>query len=364
MARPSEGWKLRKRGGRYFVRFTVAGERVELATGARDPEEAARCAAKLYSEHQLSAPARRLKVLTPELALVEIAATWIADIDGELDPATLETFLIYARHFQAFFGSMSGITDASCAQYSRERLRKVKRQTVRKELSALRRFVRWCVQQGVLSREPTIPSPPPRATGTAYFKRRRSNATVITPAEALAIIGAVPEWSRKPGGEPFPVRARIRFEWETALRPKTIDNLNVPEHYTRGAATLIITDEIDKARFGREIPLTAGARAAIDSVCPDVGVIFGRHHCRDRLTAAARAVLPPEKAATFTPYDLRHSRATEWAESGNLVGVAFLLGHKHISTTNRYTRPNEAAARRVLGVKDSATLRWTFSAAA
>ena len=68
MARPTEGWKLRKRGGRYFVRFTVAGERVELATGARDSEEAARRASKLYSEHQLSAPARRLKVLASALA--------------------------------------------------------------------------------------------------------------------------------------------------------------------------------------------------------------------------------------------------------------------------------------------------------
>jgi len=364
MARPTEGWKLRKRGGGYFVRFTVAGERVELATGARDSEEAARRVSKLYSEHQLSAPARRLKVLVPELALVEIAATWIADIEGELDAATLDTFVIYARHFQAFFGSMAGITDAACAQYSRERLRKVKRQTVRKELSALRRFVRWCVQQGVLSREPHIPSPPPRATGTAYFKRRRSKATVITPAEALAIIEALPEWSKKPGGKLFPVRARIRFAWETALRPKTIDDLNVPEHYTRGATTLIITDEIDKARFGREIPLTEGARAAIDSVCPDLGLIFGRHHCRDRLTRAARSVLPPEKAATFAPYDLRHARATEWAESGNLVGVAFLLGHKHISTTNRYTRPNEAAARKVLGVKELARPTWAFCAAA
>jgi len=252
---------------------------------------------------QLSAPARRLKVLGPELALVEIAATWIADIEGEFNPATLDTFVIYARRFQAFFGSMAGITDAACAQYIRERLRKVKRQTVRKELSALRRFVRWCVQQGVVSREPQIPSPPPRATGTAYFKRLRSKATVITPAEALAIIEALPERSRKPGGKLFPVRPRTRFAWETALRPKTIDNLNVPEPYTRGSATLVVTHEIDKARFGREIPLTEAARAAIDSVCPDVGIIFGRHHCRDRPTRAARSVLPPEKAATFAPFD-------------------------------------------------------------
>lgn len=47
----------------------------------------------------------------------------------------------------------------------------------------------------------------------------------------------------------------------------------------------------------------------------------------------------------------RHLRATEWAESGNLVGGAFLHGRKHISTPNRYARPNQAA-RRVLELKE------------
>jgi integrase len=69
-------------------------------------------------------------------------------------------------------------------------------------------------------------------------------------------------------------------------------------------------------------------------------------------------VLPWERARTFTAYDLRHARATQWAESGNLVGVAYLLGHKQITTTNKYAKPNRAAAERVLGVKDSFHVRW------
>jgi ketosteroid isomerase-like protein len=54
------------------------------------------------------------------------------------------------------------------------------------------------------------------------------------------------------------------------------------------------------------------------------------------------------------------ARATQWAESGNPVGVAYLLGHEQITTTNKYARPNRAAAERVLLViRDGARGSWT-----
>jgi hypothetical protein len=66
-----------------------------------------------------------------------------------------------------------------------------------------------------------------------------------------------------------------------------------------------------------------------------------------------------ERAATFTAYDLRHAHVTQWAESGNLVGVTYLLGQKPVTTTNKYARPNRSAAEKVLlTIKDSARLRW------
>jgi integrase len=293
-----------------------------------------------------------------------IRTHWLADIETQIDAGTLDTMLVYVRHFDRFFGTMSGVTDAACARYGPERLAHVKRQTVQKELGALRRFLSWCVEQRILNRVPVVPSLPRRALGTPFEKRRRSRPTALTPVEVAAVIDALPEWSSSKKCERFPVRARFRVAWETALRPKTISKLSVPNNYVRGGAILVITDEIDKIRFGRELPLTSAARDALDSVCPEVGLIFGEHDYRDQLKKAAQAALPPEKAATFAAYDLRHARATQWAETGNLVGVAYLLGHKQVTTTNKYARPNRNAAEKVLlTVKDSSRLRWVVGSA-
>jgi integrase len=356
MARPKQGWKLRKHWKLYYVRFTHDGQRVELPTGSTDPEEAAKRAAKIYAEHHLGRRRARVKASDPNVPIMEVAALWLVDVERELGEATVDTMMVYVRHFAEFFGTVGALVDVACARYARERLGRVKRATVQKELSALRRFLTWCVEHEVLSRAPAVPSPPRRSLGKPFEKRRRSKATPLTPDEALAIIAALPEWSKSGKVTPFVVRARFRLAWETALRPNTISLLSVPENYVRGSSVLVITDEIDKARFGREVPLTDDAKAALESVCPSAGIIFGRHDYRDQLKRAAASVLPPERARTFTAYDLRHARATQWAESGNLVGVAYLLGHKQITTTNKYAKPNRAAAERVLGVKDSAVL--------
>lgn len=79
----------------------------------------------------------------------------------------------------------------------------------------------------------------------------------------------------------------------------------------RGQATLNITDDIDKVRFGRVRPLTEEARAALDAVCPDSGLIFGDRDYRDQLRKAANAVLDVQRAKTFTAYGLCHHRLTE-----------------------------------------------------
>jgi hypothetical protein len=50
---------------------------------------------------------------------------------------------------------------------------------------------------------------------------------------------------------------------ETGLRPKTLDQLRVPEHYTRGAEVLRITAGIDNNEYTRTLPLTDAARAAL-----------------------------------------------------------------------------------------------------
>jgi integrase len=123
---------------------------------------------------------------------------------------------------------------------------------------------------------------------------------------------------------------------------------------------LRITADIDKNEFARDLPLTEAARAALDSVCPSEGLIFGKHDYHPQLQRAAKQVLPPHLAATFTAYDLRHRCATELAATGDLTGAAYLMGHKQVTTLNRYARPEQSAATRVLAARSRAlgTLAW------
>ena len=73
------------------------------------------------------------------------------------------------------------------------------------------------------------------------------------------------------------------------MRPGLIDELRAPEHYRKGGDTLTITNEIDKCGLGRELPLSERARAALDRVVPEVGLIFGSHDYRMPLGRAAVA---------------------------------------------------------------------------
>ncbi|HZM28657.1 MAG TPA: tyrosine-type recombinase/integrase [Gemmatimonadales bacterium] len=361
MARHAEGWKLRpdkRRGGLYYVVFRRDGRRYMLATGERDLGEATLAAEALYASvvHGRRRPGVPVAQLlsAPGAQLDTLAAKWLADMEAQLDHTTCRQYEMYvASHWQPYFKTIDRMTALSIEDYWRARLRKVQRRTVLKELSALRGLLSWCADRGHIAEAPTVKSPPARAHGTPDTKRPHKKQPVeLEEHEVEAILAALPERSEgSPGRLGFVVRARFEVAWETALRPATLNELRVPSDYARGRTSLIIRDEVDKARFGRELPLSDRAREALDRVCPEVGLIFGCHYELGKLLkqAAADAKLPKEKADAVSAYDLRHGRLTLLAErSPNLVGVAYLAGHKQVTTTNRYLRTSKRAAEEVL----------------
>lgn len=353
MARPTEGWTTRLPRGStvHTVRFRHQGRTVERSTGERDPTRAAKAAARIYAAAQRG---ERLpdQPRTPRRQgddLEELAAQWLKHEASRLDPETIAT---YAGYFDsllvAFFSTLSGVTPPRVRDYIAERLSKVRAPTVRKELSPLRGLLAWAYDE-----PPELPGVPKRATGTAYKVRRREQATELSPAEVRRLLDALPEWSSSRRVAPFPIRARFVLAYETSLRPATLDALSVPEHYRPGSRYLRIPPELDKARAGRPVPLTAAARKALRSVCPKAGLIFGRHDYRDALEKAATAArIPKFKRDTLAPYDVRHGAITHWLESptGNLVAVQYMAGHKHASTTSRYIKASTRAAEAMLGI--------------
>lgn len=344
MGRRAQGWKLVSRRGIYSVRFLYRGKRVERSTGERDPHKAATKAAEIYARVVQGRPARGNPNVLSGKALDVLFAEWLAETGPERDELTNAQYEGYAAaHFVPFFRRLSNVTTERATEYWRKRLRSVQRPTVMKELSALRGFLRWAEGRGHLTKAPTVESPPRNARGTIRYDRE---TVELTEDQVVAILSHLPERTRRGN----PARAFYTVMWETGLRRGSLCALQAPQDYAKGRDSLTLRPEADKARYGRVLPLTKGAREALDSVCPDVGRIFEDVDYRHTLRKAAKdAGLPEHEVSKLTDHDFRHARTTLACErSGNLVGVAYLVGHKQITTTNQYVHPRRSAAEDVL----------------
>ena len=276
-------------------------------------------------------------------ALDVLFAEWLVAYRADHDDRTAETYELYARaHFLPAFPSLSRIHSATIAEYARARLGKVLRKTVYKELGALRVFLRWCVERGLLDAVPEFPELAARATGVRAGPQRETPPE-LEAHQVEAALAALPE--RSVHG--WPVRARFVVAYETGLRPSTLDALSVPEHWRpERPGELRLATAIDKVRYGRVVPLTARAVEALRSTGVKLGLVFGRHDYRAHLERAGAAAGLP---GALCSYDLRHARGTHWADAGgNLPGIAHLLGHRLVSTTSKYVHPSRRAAVAVL----------------
>lgn len=358
MGRPRKGWRLRKprppNQPNFAVRFTnKAGQAVELTTGTSDPVEAPRIAAELYARDQTGMGASPLARVSPLLALDELMAMWLGDATKTLDEQTVDMYTSYARRFVQFFGSLDRIGRPTMAAYTRERLTKVLRGTVQKERSALNTFFGWCVDEHIL-REEDVPQWPRLSKKTLGTRsgNHRSAPVDVTVEQVGAFLRALPLWSKPRMGHRHAVRPYFIVAYETSLRPATLAAFVLGEHWSPGSSEIVIPSEDDKARFGRKVPISALAKAALEYVATELRLqpgapIFGEHDYRERVEAARIEAGLPED---FAPYDLRHGRISHLldAPGSELRAVMFLAGHTLMTTTNNYVRGQEAGARRLL----------------
>ena len=288
-------------------------------------------------------------VRTSSVDIDVLVGQYLVDVSAELAPETVATYRGYfVKSFAPRFDSLAAITSNAMQDYSRARLRQVKRGTVCKELSAMRGFLKWCLERGYIADMPVIKDPPARATGTTACEKVRVD---LNNDRTAKLIAALPEWSKRAH---YPVRDLILFIWETALRRKTVQQLRCPEHWQPGATTLRIADDIDKARFGREVELSDVARALLTRHCDGPGLIWGAFDCRPALRNAARdaGCFTEQEIRHLSLHDLRHGALTELASvSPNLPGIAHLAGHKRVSTTTQYVHSNREQTRAVLNAR-------------
>lgn len=343
MGRQAQGVSVHWKRGWAYAHFTWDKQLYRIALLTQDRKQAPKEAAKAYAK-VISGELRPIRRRSRKLYdLAELLDEWISSKRPALDPMTVPTLEIYARRYVDFFVSLDNITEANATTYGLARLSQVLRKTVLRELSYLREFLAWCKLHGVLLGTPAVPPLPKKAQGVRSGKQR-AKAVHISEGEAMAIIMLLPERSKKIDGRTWPLRLRFAFMWETALRPETISRLSVPDHWRPGMKHLELANEDDKARYGREVDLTPRAVQILTAVAPERGTIFGRHCFYKALKAAALEVLGPIRGKSFAPYDFRHGRAKALLDAGvRLRAVAYGIGHKRLTTTDKYLAPERSA---------------------
>lgn len=359
MGRNSEGWHLTWKPSRRgppiaHVRFTAGGERVERSTQQTEKRAAAQAAEVIYANAIAgrALPTRRKKALAGGVSLADLCNAWLEQLPNP--KATVDVYEIYARQWITYFKSVHAISTETIEDFTKARLKGVVRKTVLKELSKLRGFLQWAKKNSDVSGLtvlPVVPIPEAVERGVRSNPKRKVEPVPISEKEAAAIRRALPEKARKWKGRARMPRAFFTVLWETGLRPSTVHRFVAGVHYFAGANEIVITSDVDKAHYGRTVSITKAAKAALTAAMPKDGmVIFPRCDYRKLLkVAGAKAKLPPEKVAGLTRYDFRHGRTTSLVRTtNNLLGTAQLVGHKQISTTNKYAHPDREAGDAVI----------------
>lgn len=345
MARTSQGWKLRWPTGSKCasVRYwdPQRKRQVELGTGESEPRRAAARAAQIYAEAIRAGrqPARRQPCVEPPLSTAQAAEKWLAEKSSTADAGTISSYALYFEtHLCPVFPSLLDVTTATAQAYIADRLKVVQAKTVRKELSALRGLLEWCVTNKVLSEAPVVPRVGKKSTGKAYAVRRRSAAIDLTLDEVRKLIALLPVTTARLGY----VRPRFILGYEMGLRPSALDRLEVPKHWRPGDTYLHLSADMMKAREPSEKLLTKKALLALKTAAPKEGYIFGHHDYREVILKAASKALPPHKLDKFTAAHLRSAAITHFLEAGaSLPAAQKFADHKYSTTTDKYVKASQ-----------------------
>jgi len=238
--------------------------------------------------------------------------------------------------------------------------RRLEKTSIARKLAALRSFFRFCVRQRIVAqntarlvsspklprRLPHVPSPEEMGrlldglpqSGAQDFARRRRKPTPNRQAEELLILKRD--------------RAILELLYASGLRVSELTGMNV-EDIEPGPSTVRV---LGKGRKERIVPYGGKAREALEAYWPvreailrdwpDAGdpraVFLGRHGTRLD-THTIRTIVKKytrlfNGAWRLHPHSFRHAFATHLlADGADLRAIQELLGHRSLSTTQRYT---------------------------
>ncbi|MBO4318789.1 MAG: tyrosine recombinase XerC [Mailhella sp.] len=228
------------------------------------------------------------------------------------------------------------------------------RSSMARKLSAVRSFFRFCLQRKLIAEDPSA--------GIRNPKQDHMHPGVLNVDQVFSLLDErKAESAPVLSGDPWELArdmALIELLYGSGLRISEALALSADD-YRPGDAFLTV---MGKGSKQRTVPLNDAEQDALDRwlgmrgmiPCLDAGnpLFLGKRGHRLNRREACR-IMDRHAAASglgrsFSPHALRHSFATHLLEGGaDLRSVQELLGHKRISTTERYTHLDMDALTRV-----------------
>ncbi|MFQ3594698.1 MAG: tyrosine recombinase [Sphingomonadaceae bacterium] len=261
------------------------------------------------------------------------------DMLGAEKGAARNTLLAYGRDLSLASEASGGALVAASPEELGALLagwRSLKATTVARKRSALRRFFRFLVDEGIREDDPT-------AALEAARPGRPLPRTLSREEVASLLAEVARRQAEAPGADSDRLAALLELLYGSGLRASEV--LSLPRNAIRPGEPMAVV----RGKGGRErlVPVSEPALAAVvrwqAHVPRQSRFLFpsgAGHLSRARLfqivrEVAAAAGIDP---ARVSPHVLRHAFATHMLEGGaDLRALQTLLGHADIATTERYT---------------------------
>jgi integrase len=257
--------------------------------------------------------------------------------------------------------SLDTITSEKIAGYARRRQDAgMKVATVNRELQVLRRMfalaIEWGKVERALPRVRMIPGEAHRdrvlsgADEGAYLDAAIAGATGILDAYQRALVGTRAQRGRPPikPRDPFMLRDVATILLDCGIRPEECFRLGWENH--QNGVIEITHGKTDNAR--RRIPLSQRAqsilemrRGAVEGSWIFPAPTKSGHIEPSSLQGQHAKACALAKLEHFPLYTFRHTCLTRWAPFMDPWTLAYLAGHRDMSTTKRYVHPQEYSTR-------------------
>ena len=344
MGRRSEGWKLHRVKGSPFwtVRFTHDGHRYHRSTGCKAKGKAAKAAAKIYAKVVGGEAAGRRA--SPGEDLEDLLSTWLVEVGETRSEGWHASLELYAStHWLSRWSRLEELSSPNIQKYISERLRcpgtkgrTLSPVTLAKELSGLAGFLKWCKRRRYISELPRWDAPEAISDYEAPYLSSEDMDLALMCMH-----------TRETHPKRHPIREYFTVMWATSFRRGTMSRLRWSDVDLK-ARTIAVRASADKKRNARVVPLSDRAVAALDSLAPGVGLVFGHRDYRTSLRDSAdlAGVADAHRMGTHA---VRHGRLTDLAQrTQNIAGIQHMAGHKDLASTMRYVHGSLDNARSML----------------